>query len=507
MPKWTIGIPCYDDGSLWGTITALRCMHAEEIRQCEILVVNDNPRSPMGQMISKEVPKMSGDDCRVRVVESLDRSGTYSARNRVADEAEGDRVLWMDSHVVIALRGLASLFRHFDENPDSRDIVSGPVLYSNLRNAGTHYQTGFRGGMFGRWGTDARANHRVPLNVLPGTPAFEIESMGIGLFACRRETFPRFHDAFRGFGGGEWYLHEKNRRQGGRTVCLPDLRWPHKFWKEPKPYSPVWYDRVRNEVIGRQELVASIEEVYQHFVVGEKQPDGSIKKRLSQKDWDWILADPIAHEKPECGGCGKKKAAASIPAAVEKKPAALSAPPKPDPLARFSDLCRTEGSRMVAFAPQDSELADCPRLRGWLESLDPAKVRFAVIYRTQLEVESESAPLGVLRGFMLDRPEWSVLKHSADGEGLTVIGSQDRDKPKLPGTIELAGNLLKAVAGYVAGGMQDRTREQVADCLKVCSLCELRRGGDCSVCGCPVADRARMASNDCLVGKWPPCSK
>lgn len=499
MPKWTIGIPCFDQpGTLWATITALRCMHAEQIRDCEILVVNDNPRSALGKLISEEVPKMTGNDCRVRCVESLDRSGTYSARNRVFDEAEGEFVLCLDSHVIVALGGLASLFKHFAADPLSRDLVSGPVMYSSLKHCGTHYQDGFRRGMFGKWGTDPRANHRVPMNELPGGEPFEIESMGIGLFACRKETFPRFHEAFRGFGGGEWYLHEKNRRQGGRSVCLPDLRWPHYFWKESKPYSPVWYDRVRNEVIGRQELGESIDPIYDHFVAGEKQ-------YISAKDWEWLIADPIAHEKPDCGGCRKKKTAASsisAPAPEERKPTAIE-PPNIDPLSRFREACRRSGGDLVEYLPPDADLLDGDNLANWLESLDRSKVRFAVIHRTQLDAENETGLLGTVRGFMLARPEWSVLKHSTDGDGLTVIGCRDQDKPKLPGTLTLAGNLAKAVAGYVASGMQDRTPEQVAECLKACSLCELRRGVACSVCGCPVVDRARMASNPCPVGKWP----
>ena len=498
-PRWTIGIPCFDQpGTLWATITAIRCMHAEQMRDCEILVVNDNPRSKLGKLIAEEVPKMSGDDCRVRCVNTEGRSGTYSARNRVFDEALGDFVLCMDSHVLIALGGLASLFEYFAADPQSRDLVSGPVMYSSLKNAGTHYRDGFRGGMYGRWGVDTRANHRSPMNVPPGTLAFEIDAMGIGLFACRRDTFPRFHDAFRGFGGGEWYLHEKNRRQGGRSICLPDLRWPHYFWEESKAYKPVWYDRVRNEVIARQDLDSPIDVVYEHFVAGEK-------KYISKKDWDWLIADPIANEKPDCGGCGKKKAAASVPAAITGKvPPPAVQKPKPigmepaklDPLTKFSFLCDQSGGKLSRFKA-DSDLT------AWLELLDPAEVRFAVIPGTQAEVENDAGTLGTLRRFMLSRPEWSVLKHATDGEGLTVIGSWDRDKPKLPGTLTLVGNLAKAVAGYAASGMQDRTPEQVAECLKVCSLCELRRGVACSVCGCPVVDRARMASNPCPVGKWP----
>ena len=42
-------------------------------------------------------------------------------------------------------------------------------------------------------------------------------------------AWPGFPAAFRGFGGEEAYIHEKFRRAGGRRLCLPWLRWMHRF--------------------------------------------------------------------------------------------------------------------------------------------------------------------------------------------------------------------------------------------------------------------------------------
>jgi hypothetical protein len=95
---------------------------------------------------------------------------------------------------------------------------------------------------------------------------------GLGLFACRRDSWPGLNPRFRGFGGEEGYLHEKVRRGGGRTVCLPALRWVHRFNRpEGVPYPPAWDDRIRNYLIGWRELGWDDAPVREHFrgVLGE----------------------------------------------------------------------------------------------------------------------------------------------------------------------------------------------------------------------------------------------
>ena len=52
-------------------------------------------------------------------------------------------------------------------------------------------------------------------------PPFAVPAQGMGLFSCRREAWLGFNPNFRGFGGEEFYIHEKYRQAGRRTVCLP----------------------------------------------------------------------------------------------------------------------------------------------------------------------------------------------------------------------------------------------------------------------------------------------
>ncbi len=82
----------------------------------------------------------------------------------------------------------------------------------------------------------------------------------------RRAAWPGFNPQFRGFGGEEGYIHEKFRQHGGRTLCLPFLRWVHRFDRPMGiPYNNVWEDRVRNYVIGFRELGLPTAELEAHF--------------------------------------------------------------------------------------------------------------------------------------------------------------------------------------------------------------------------------------------------
>jgi len=113
--------------------------------------------------------------------------------------------------------------------------------------------------MYGVWGSDPRAADAA-------APPFEISSQGLGVFACRKSAWPGFNPRLRGFGGEEGYIHEKFRRAGGRALCLPFLRWIHRFAR-PRgvPYANTWEDRIRNYMIIADELGQDPTPALQHF--------------------------------------------------------------------------------------------------------------------------------------------------------------------------------------------------------------------------------------------------
>jgi hypothetical protein len=165
----------------------------------------------------------------------------------------------MDCHVFIVPGALKRLIAYFDAHPGTVDLLQGPLLYDDLTSISTHFSPEWRQGMFGIWGSSADAAD-------PERPPFDIPMQGLGLFACRRDAWPGFNPAFRGFGGEEGYIHEKFRQRGGRTLCLPFLRWMHRFARPlGTPYANRWEDRVRNYWIGFLELGWDTRPIAEHF--------------------------------------------------------------------------------------------------------------------------------------------------------------------------------------------------------------------------------------------------
>lgn len=121
---------------------------------------------------------------------------------------------------------------------------------------------------------------------------YEIPGMGLGLFSMRREAWPGFNEHFRGFGGEEMYIHEKVRQRGGRALCLPWLKWGHRFARpNGTPYLSVCtvFNKVRNYILGHMELGLDLTRCHQHFV-GER--------IMSPQQWAYIMNDPIGCQHP-----------------------------------------------------------------------------------------------------------------------------------------------------------------------------------------------------------------
>jgi hypothetical protein len=65
-----------------------------------------------------------------------------------------------------------------------------------------------------------------------------------------------------------------------------------------------------------------------------------------------------------------------------------------------------------------------------------------------------------------------------------------------------AWNFAAAVAQFAADGCTTVSREQYQARLAVCERCEQREGNFCNACGCVLALKAGMRSEDCPLGRW-----
>jgi len=236
MNKLTIGMPVFDDfDGVYFTIQALRMYHDIDF---DLIVIDNNPRSSHGMKTRDFVNTWTN----AKYIEFTEKIGT-SIKNQVFLNSETEYTMCIDCHVMIKSGGLKSLIRYFEKNPDTKDLIQGPLWMDNLNDYCTHFNDKWGGMMHGQWDTDKKGHDS-------GMP-FEIQSMGMGLFACRTDAWPGFHSLFMGFGGEEGYMHRKFLNRGDKCICIPDLKWVHRF-ERPNgvPYPNIVEDRFWNYIIG-----------------------------------------------------------------------------------------------------------------------------------------------------------------------------------------------------------------------------------------------------------------
>ena len=215
--RLTIGMATFDDyDGVYFTLQALRLYHSEVLDQVELLVVDNHPDGPCAEPLKR----LENSIPNYRYLPLASSTGTAS-RELVIREAGGDFVLCIDCHVFLVPGAVRRLIDYFDANPQSADLIQGPMIHDDLIRIESHLDPTWRAGMFGTWGSD-------PAAADPDGEPFEIGMHGLGLFACRRTAWPGFNPLFRGFGGEEGYIHEKFRRAGRprALLALPALDAP-----------------------------------------------------------------------------------------------------------------------------------------------------------------------------------------------------------------------------------------------------------------------------------------
>ena len=277
--KLTIGMATYDDyDGVYFTVQAVRLYHPEVTEETEILVVDNNPDGPCGDSLRKLADWIPGD----RYLLNRDARGKAS-RDRVFREAQAPYVMCMDSHVLPVPGAFKQLIDYFDTHPDCHDLLQGALVYDDLKSVSTHFEPVWSSGMYGVWKTDERGKD-------PDHEPFEIPMQGLGLFACRKDAWLGFNPRFPGGGGEEGYIHEKFRQAGRRTLCLPFLRWLHRFARPfGTRYPNIWEERIRNYWIGWTELGLDTTSLETHF----KEHLGTEVFTRAQSQVDAELANPF----------------------------------------------------------------------------------------------------------------------------------------------------------------------------------------------------------------------
>lgn len=92
---------------------------------------------------------------QVRYIRATEKTGTAAPRQKVFEEARGQAVLCMDSHVLLCPAALPDS-RSSTAHPDTLDLYQGPLLYDCLDECRTHFDPVWDSQMFGKWGNDPR---------------------------------------------------------------------------------------------------------------------------------------------------------------------------------------------------------------------------------------------------------------------------------------------------------------------------------------------------------------
>ncbi len=276
--KLTIGMATYDDyDGVYFSIQAIRLYHPEILNDVEFVIIDNHPDGPCAE----ELKKLESAVPNLRYIPVNDVVGT-TIKERIFTEASGEFVLCMDCHVMFASGSLKRLLDFFADNPTTIDLHHGPMVHDDLKTLNTQWKIDkWSLGMLGKWFTDPRG-----LNA--DNPPFEIEAQGMGVFACRKAAWPSFNADFRGFGGEEVYIHGKFRARGGKTLCLPFLIWLHRFGRPMGiKYPNNWEDRIRNGLIGYDELGMDTTDMVAHFqeLLGKDLADKIIADVFAERGW------------------------------------------------------------------------------------------------------------------------------------------------------------------------------------------------------------------------------
>lgn len=244
MPQLSIVSACVDDyDGVFFTYQALHRYHTLPT-DTEFLVVDNARRGCM--WTNDAMKKLNG-----RYIHSPSPAGTAYPRDLAITEAKGDIVICLDCHVLVAPGGIGKIIRALEVEGSEKHMIQGPMTtdHRDLSIVGTHFDDVWgEDGMWGKWGkNDACISECVSI---------EIPMQGLGLFAMRREAFPRFNPNFRGFGGEEGYIHEKVRMNGGKCWCHPGVTWTHRTHLAGQflKYANTLQDRFSNYAFGHREL-------------------------------------------------------------------------------------------------------------------------------------------------------------------------------------------------------------------------------------------------------------
>lgn len=260
-PILSIGMATYNDyDGVYFTIQSLRLYHSIcNTDDVEFIIIDNNPDGNeskfLKQLINRDVKEG-------QYIPVKDQTSSF-VKYRTPDYATGQYIIIMDCHVLLVPGAIKSLLQYYDENPNTKNLIQGPMLSNSLTKYNTHWKPEFRGNMYGCWSHDEKKFQE-------GNP-FEIPMQGNALLSFNKDAWHGINPNFKGFGGEQGYIQDKFRQWGGKCICLPQFQWVHRFGRpNGVPFKCSLDDRVWNYFLGYLDLYKDpnhdmITQIYDHF--------------------------------------------------------------------------------------------------------------------------------------------------------------------------------------------------------------------------------------------------
>lgn len=494
---FSVGMAVFRDfDGVYFTTQSLLAHHGHLVGQ---IVVVDNDPNPRIEKYCRTIG--------AKYVPFPEPKGTAAPRQEIFRHATHDRVLVVDSHVLLEPGALDAL----DVAVQDDDLYHGPLIYDWGKTCATHMDDVWRGEMWGIWGHARTRADTAPFSwvgtkaitlatgevdptVKPEYPdylgsldaqgyhlpteKFEIPAHGMGLWACRRDSWLGFNPAFREFGGEEWYIHEKYRKAGRKVWCIPGVKWRHRFSDLtgvtiPYPLSRI--AKVRNYCIGHAELGLPLDRIKAEFVD---------RKLISQREFDMAC------------GCGSKVGAP--PVASGTVPPELTA----GITGAVVDFSGSEWPAAEVVA-RPVNAASAPMTEAAALCLGDAAYALGRWAGKAPKVLVKSAPASVapfLRAF----PAYTLVR---EVDGWLMLSSAAEDKGVMTGAGQTVVNGLKALARAGAAVVTKMNLPLVSEAtqearFEKCLICPKRSDMRCTECGCFVDKKTWVATEACPIGQW-----
>ena len=245
---FTVVMATYDDyDGVFFTVQSLRLYHP---LVTEIIIIDNNPESKHG----KACKNLENISPIIKYYPYTEKQSSF-AKGEVFKYATNDKVVVVDCHVLFPENSFKALKDFYDNHHKPYDLVQGPLLYDDLEKTSTHLDPGWGSHFYGKWGEKEIKDSYS-----------EIPAQGMGVFSCKKEEWLGFNPNFKGFGGEEYYIHEKYRQNGGRCICVKDFKWVHRFNRPAGiPFRNILEDRLHNYITGRLELNMDYQDVIDVF--------------------------------------------------------------------------------------------------------------------------------------------------------------------------------------------------------------------------------------------------